>query len=118
MVMTPEYRTLVRHTYDLQLAVKMELVSVGAKLVSALLITPDQYQEVRNPYLSLKERAAYLIDLVQNKVQQHPRWYAVFIAAVKENKYVVCDNYYKLQVSQSEFCQGFEICGEKPLLTM
>ena len=70
MVMSPEYQTLVNHTDDLQLAVKMELVSIGAKLVSAKLITPDQYREVQNSnsYLSREERAANLVDLVQVKV--------------------------------------------------
>ena len=88
MVLSPEYRTLVQHTYDLQLAVKMQLVPLGAKLVSAELITPDQYEEIRNPYKPREDRAADLIYLVQVKVLQDPKYYADFVA-VLENKYVL-----------------------------
>ena len=87
MVESPEYRTLVRCTYHLELAVKLELVPLGAKLVSAELITPDQYKEIRNPYRECKNRAADLIYIVQVKVQQDPRCYDEFLAAL-ENKYV------------------------------
>ena len=81
----------------------MELVSVGAKLVSAELITPDQYREILNPYKPYGVCAAYLIDLVQVKVQQHPQWYAVFITVIKENKYVLYD---KSIVSYMYLSQG------------
>ena len=88
MVESPEYRTLVRCTYYLQLAVKLELVPLGAKLVSAELITPDQYEEIRNPYRPREDRAADLIYIVRVKVQQDPQCYDDFVAAL-ENKYVL-----------------------------
>lgn len=88
--MTEEYQTLVLHTADLQVAVKMELTSIGAKLVSAKLITPEQYDEVRNPYRSLADRAADLICFVQNKVEQDPRFYYIFVNdIIKDKKYVL-----------------------------
>ena len=88
---SPEYQTLVHCTYDLQLAVKLELVPLGAKLVSVGLITPDQYAEIRNPYRAREDRAADLIYIVQVKVLQNPECYDDFVAvlAVLENKYVL-----------------------------
>ena len=83
--MSSEYETLVRHSADLHLAVKMQLVSLGAKLVSAELITPDQYQEIRNRSIVLEAPTAHLVDLLQVRVQQHPRWYDVFIAILDED---------------------------------
>ena len=84
--MSREYQTLVHRTADLQLAVKMELSSLGAKLVSARLITPDQYEKIRNPYRQCESCAADLVHFIQVKVRQHPRWYGVFINVLKENK--------------------------------
>jgi hypothetical protein len=86
--MTREYRTLVRCTADLQLGVKMELISLGAGLVSAELITPDQYREIRNCHVSRLDRAADLVDLIQVKVQQDPKCFYVFIHILEDvNKY-------------------------------
>ena len=89
MEMSPEYQTLVCHTADLQLAVKMELISLGAKLVSVGLITPDQYEKIRNPYRQCESRATDLVCFIQIKVQQHPRWYGVFVNVLKGNRYVL-----------------------------
>lgn len=89
--MTREYRTLVRCTADLELGVKMQLIRLGAKLVSAGLITPDENNEARNPYIPLDMRAADLVYLVQVKVQQDPKRFCVFIDILEEignNKYV------------------------------
>ena len=87
---TKEYQTLVRCTRDLQLGVKMELISLGAELVSAELITPEQYHEARNPYISREMRAADLVEFVQLKVKQDPECFHVFIDVLKNtsiNKY-------------------------------
>ena len=89
--MTKEYRTLVQCTADLQLAVKMDLISLGAELVSAELITPEQYHEARNLCIPLGVRAANLVYFVQVKVQQDPECFHVFVDILKNtsiNKYV------------------------------
>ena len=89
--MTKEYRTLVRCTADLELGMKMELISLGAKLVSAELITPEQYHETRNLCISWEKRAADLIEFVQVKVRQDPECFHVFVDILKNtsiNKYV------------------------------
>ena len=88
---TKEYRTLVRCTVDLELGMKMELISLGAKLVSAELITPEQYHEARNLHISLDVRAANLVYFVQVKVRQDPECFHVFVDILKNtsiNKYV------------------------------
>ena len=89
--MTKEYRALVRCTADLELAVKMELISLGAELVSAKLITPEQYHETRNLHIPLDVRAANLVYFVQLKVKQDPKWFHVFVGILEDtgnNKYV------------------------------
>ena len=88
---TEEYQTLIRCTADLQLGVKMELISLGAELVSAELVTPEQYHEARNLHTPLGVRAADLVYFVQRKVQQDPECFHVFVNILKNtsiNKYV------------------------------
>ena len=80
-----EYEVLVRHTVDLQLAVKDNLTPLGAKLVAAEIITPDQYGEIRNPHRPANERGADLVGYVQNKVRQDPQHYHTFVGALKSD---------------------------------
>ena len=81
-----EYEVLVRrHTVDLQLAVKENLISLGGQLVAAEIITPDQYREIRNPHRPVNERGADLVGYVQTKVRQDPRHYHAFIDALKSD---------------------------------
>ena len=78
-----EYQVLVRHTVDLQRAVKYNLTPLGAELVSAEIITPGQYREIRNANRPVDERGADLVEYVQNKVYQNPRHYHAFIDALR-----------------------------------
>jgi hypothetical protein len=80
-----EYDVLVRHTVNLQQAVKENLTPLGAQLVTAQIITPDQYEEIRNTRKTVYERGAELVGYVQNKVRQDPRYYQAFIAALKSD---------------------------------
>ena len=80
---TKEYQTLIRCTADLQLGVKMDLISLGAELVSAELITPEQYHETRNLHVSREMRAANLVEFVQLKVRQDPECFHVFVDILK-----------------------------------
>ena len=66
MAESVEYKVLIRHTVDLQLAVKDNLTPLGAQLVSAEIITLDQYREIRNPHRPVNERGADLVEYVQN----------------------------------------------------
>ena len=80
-----EYEVLVRHTVDLQLAVKENLTYLGARLIAAQIITPDQYEEIRNAHRPINKRVADLVGYVQNKVRQDPRHYHAFIGALKSD---------------------------------
>ena len=85
---SPEYRTLVQHTSDLQLAVRhdlVDLVDLGGKLVSSTFITPDQYEHIRNSQSPTGDRAAYLIHLIQSKVKQDRQYYHVFTRVLSSN---------------------------------
>jgi hypothetical protein len=82
MVESVEYEVLIRLTPDLQQAVKQNLTPLGAQLVSAQIITPDQYEEIRNAHKTVYERGAELVGYVQNKVRQDPRYYPAFIGAL------------------------------------
>ena len=85
MAESVEYKVLIRHTADLQLAVKENLTTLSARLVSAEIITPDQYEEIRNTHRPVNERGADLIGYVQNKVHRNPRHYHAFIGALKSD---------------------------------
>jgi hypothetical protein len=81
-----EYEVLIRHTPGLQQAVKGNLTPLGAQLVAAKVITPDQYEEIRNPHRSLTiDRGANLVEYVQNKVRLDPQHYRAFIGALKND---------------------------------
>jgi hypothetical protein len=80
-----EYEVLIRNTVDLQLAVKANIISLGAQLVAAQVITPDQYEEIRNAHRPVNERGADLVGYVQTKVRQDPRHYRAFIDALKSD---------------------------------
>ena len=80
-----EYEVLVRHTVDLQVAVEDNLIPLGAQLVTAQIITPDQYEEIRNAHRPVNERGADLVGYVQNKVRQDPRHYHAFLGALRSD---------------------------------
>ncbi|MCG8626608.1 MAG: hypothetical protein MJE68_31985, partial [Proteobacteria bacterium] len=80
-----EYEVLIRHTVDLQVAVMDNLTPLGAQLVSAQIITPSQYREIRNPHQPVDERGADLVEYVRNKVFLNPRHYHAFIDILKRD---------------------------------
>ena len=102
-----EYEVLIRYTVDLQLAVKENLTPLGAQLVSAQIITPDQYREIRNTHRPVNERGADLVGYVQNKVRQNPRHYDAFIGALKSDLSQYSDILTKLE--QARLPQALEL---------
>ena len=80
-----QYKVLIRHTADLQRAVKDNLTSLGAELVSAQIINLDQYEVIRNAHRAVNERGADLVGYVQNKVRQDPRHYHAFLGALQSD---------------------------------
>ena len=82
-----EYDVLIHHTADLQIAVRtMDLIFLGAQLVAAEVITPDQYDKIRNVNQSINERVADLVGYVQRKVLQNPRYYHAFTGVLRSDR--------------------------------
>ena len=104
-----EYEVLIRYTVDLQLAVKENLTPLGAQLVSAQIITPDQYTEIRNTHRPVNERGADLVGYVQNKVRQDPRHYDAFIGALKSDLSQYSDILTKLEQARARLPQALEL---------
>ena len=80
-----EYKVLIHHIFDLQVAVKDNLTPLGARLVAAEISTFDQYEKIRNPHQPVIERATDLVGYVQNKVRQDPRHYYAFLGALRSD---------------------------------
>ena len=108
-----EYEVLIRHTADLLLAVKENLTPLGAQLVSAQIITPDQYEEIRNAHRPVNERGADLVGYVQNKVRQDPRHYDAFIGALKSDLSQYSDILTKLEQA-ARLPQALDLPREGP----
>ena len=68
------------------MTLRMDLINLGAQLVSAQIITPDQYDEIRNTHQSVNERVADLVGYVQRKVLQNPWYYHVFTGALRSDR--------------------------------
>ena len=85
-----EYKTLVHLTSALQLAVKTQLTPLGGKLVSSGLMTPERYRVLRNSMHSEEDRAADLVQLIQDKVQQNPQWYQIFASVLEKDRSQYC----------------------------
>ena len=82
---SPEYGTLLHLTADLQLAVKSHLTGLGAELVSSGLITPDQYDVVRNKRNPQDDNAAHLVRLIQCRAQQDAQCYNTFVGVLEKD---------------------------------
>ena len=96
-----EHEALARCTPDLQLAVKEDLIHLGAELVAKRLITTDKYREIRNSRNPLEERAADLVGLIQDKVKQNDQCYHTFIAVLQNDRHQYNDILGKLQRTYS-----------------
>ena len=92
-----EYEVLIRHTTDLQVAVKDDLTHLGGQLVTAKIITPGQYREIRNPHRPVDERGADLVEYVQNKVRQNPWNYHTFLCVLRSDLSQYSDIFTKLE---------------------
>ena len=99
MATTPEYRTLIRHTDDLQLVAGADILSLSTSLVADSIITQKQCQDILpstdNGPKSV--RAAKLVGFIQGKVLQNREHYASFIAVLGKNKKQYGDILKKLQ---------------------
>ena len=81
-----EYRALLKATGKLTRAVKNNITSLCADLVASDLITPDQQRALRNPNINVLERAADLVQLIADKVEESPVNYHTFIKSLEEDR--------------------------------
>ena len=81
------------------MTLRMDLINLGAQLVSAQIITPDQYDKIRNAHQSVNERVADLVGYVQRKVLQNPWYYHAFIVALRSDQSQYGDILTKLEDS-------------------
>ena len=96
-----EFKTLLDLTPELQLAVKTQLTPLGGHLVAVGLITLDEYGWLINHTLREDKQAAYLIRLIQQKVQQDSRWHGikrslVFLKGTSHSTVALWGNFNKL----------------------
>ena len=80
---TPEYRTIVECTSSLTLAIKNHLADLSAQLLERHLITAAQESQMRNKMHSPESRAATLVELIRDRVEQNPKYYQIFIEALE-----------------------------------
>lgn len=85
-VSSPEYKTFTALTNDLNLAVRSNLVALGGSLLSCGLITPEDYDNMRNRMHPESERAADLVTLVLRTIQEHPGNYDEFIRVLEQDR--------------------------------
>ena len=82
---TPEYLTIVAKTEDLRLALQHDLISIGGSLMSCGFISPDQYSKLRNRMFTESERAADLVQWIQDKVAGSARSYDTFTGVLQQD---------------------------------
>ena len=83
MSATPEYSTLISLTAELRHAVQSNLVSLSDSLKAEFLISPENASQLRNPMHPEADRAAKLVDIIQNKVIQNPHHYHTFVRVLE-----------------------------------
>ena len=82
----PEYHTIVECTSSLTLAIKNHLTDLSAQLLERHLITATQESQMRNKMHSPESRAATLVELIRDRVEQNPKYYQIFIEALKADQ--------------------------------
>ena len=88
---TEEYDAIIKTTAKLTRAVKNELTPLSQELVARELISVDQGVELRNGNVGAVDRAANLVALVTNKVEQNRKNFYRFVEALIDNRSVYKD---------------------------
>ena len=82
-VNSAEYKTLKKHTNELCLTVKADLIGLGGALFADDLITKEQNDDLSNQTHARRDRAAKLIGLILDKVELDPQNYHTFIGVLE-----------------------------------
>lgn len=102
MANSAEYKTMIENTTNLRLAIKFNLTPLSGALLARGLISTDNGAKLRNPHLPQTDRAAELVEFVQNKVQQNPQHYYTFLDVLREDRDEYADILRKLDQSLSK----------------
>ena len=101
-----EYDTMITLTTDLQLATKSDLTFLSGALLGENLISSRNGSELRNVAHSEEDRAARLVELIQDKVKQNPQHYYTFISVLEKNQDYYSDILKKLHKVNKRFQNG------------
>ena len=83
---TKEHLMMTKATVRLTNAVKNELTPLSLELVARELISVDQGVELRNGNVGAADRAATLVALVTNKVEQDRKNFYIFVEILIDNR--------------------------------
>lgn len=106
---TPEYQTLIECTSTLITAVKNQLTDLSPQLLQRHLITAEQEREMSNNWHYEADRAAKLVGLVRDKVEQNPKCYHAFIEALEEDQSTNRDILAQLKTKYDSLSGGEQI---------
>ena len=67
------------------MVMKMDLISLGADLVGRGVISRSRYARTRNPYVSDHDRAADLVQSLQESVYTNTEYYYTFIDILEQS---------------------------------
>ena len=82
---TVEYQTIISATSKLRTAVRGDLTSLSGCLLAKRLISTDNDSELRNTRTEIADRAARLVELIQQKVYLDPQNYTTFIEVLEDS---------------------------------
>ena len=82
---TPEHCSILKATGKLTRALKNNITPICADLVKNDLITTEQQKNLRNPMHDAIERAADLVQLLTDKVEENPANYHMLIRILGED---------------------------------
>ena len=81
-----EYKTLKDNIETLKLAISSGPQSVGAKLVNVGLVSHVMYKMISTSSASESDRAAGVLELVEQKVLLNPQRYYTFVAVLLDDE--------------------------------
>ena len=97
MANSPEYNSIVDCIPELRCSVEPNIISLCGELLRTQLINEDKEKSLRNRSVEEADRAAELVSLITNKVQEDPKNYHTFVAVLKKN-----EQWYNAVITQLE----------------
>jgi hypothetical protein len=110
MAESQEYKTLKRYIPEARTAVKANLTTLGGRLLSRNLISPQNDANLRNQSRSEEDRAAELVSLLLDKVKLNKENYRIFTDVLRTSGDHFNDLLSKLELpeAQQSECIGID----------